>query len=179
MADAPAAGEEPPGQPTSAEDRARRNRQVVAARARGLSWDSVASTYGLSVRRCEEIWSEYRRGQPKLKEIDPVDVIEEMLLQYDGAAEELALVAATADQGATRVGAIRTRLQVLLQKTELMQATGVLPNDLGRLRVDIDLRVMAQRILAVFDANDVPDEVQEAVMAAITGQDPALPAGRG
>jgi hypothetical protein len=161
------------------EEKVRRRRQIVAFRARGIGWDNIAETFGVDESYARRIFKEYRDTQPRLKDVDPVDVIEEMIIQYRAAAEELAMIAASTKQDSVKVGAIRERLRVMEQTTQLMQATGVLPNDLGTLRVEIDLRVMSERILRVFEEFGIGDDVQEAVIAAVSGRDPFQGIGQG
>ncbi len=57
-----------------------------------------------------------------------------MLDHYQGAQEELAEISATSKHDATRVGAIRTRLDALATQASLLRAVGVLPRDLGVFR---------------------------------------------
>jgi hypothetical protein len=57
--------------------------------------------------------------------------LDDMLDHYQGAQEELALVSATTKHDATRVGAIRTRLDALAAQANLLMLVGVLPRDLG------------------------------------------------
>ena len=160
-----------PGQALTPEQRHVRNMRIVQARlGRGLSWPNVAATYRLSERACRTIVKAYRDAQPSLKAIDPIDTIEERLFQLQGAAEELALVAQTADNDSARIGAIKARLDALAQHTELLQAVGVLPNELGRLRVEVDVRVIAQRVLAVVAEMNLPAEQHARLLEALTGQ---------
>jgi hypothetical protein len=101
---------------------------------RGLSWSMIAESYGLSERQCQAILSDYRASHPRLRERDPIEIVDEMLDRYEATQEELALVSATTKHDATRVGAIRTRLHALDAQTNLLMLVGVLPRDLGMLR---------------------------------------------
>ena len=144
-------------------ERAVRNADVVRARARGLGWEEIAGRFGLSERQCRRILDDYRASESRLHEIDPIETVEGALDQYDAAIEELALLAERTAHDAVRLGAIKTRLDVLRGKLDLMAAVGVLPRDLGQLHVEIDVRNVVRAIVNVFDEHGVPREAQEAV----------------
>jgi hypothetical protein len=146
-----------------------RDNQIVASRMRGLSWATVAATYGLSERQCQTILEDYRASHPRLRERDPIEILDDMLDRYESAQEELALVSATTKHDATRVGAIRTRLDVLAAQANLLMLVGVLPRDLGQLRQDLDVRDLAQKTLAVFDAHNVPVEAKRELLLVLNG----------
>jgi hypothetical protein len=146
-----------------------RDNQIVASRMRGLSWATIAATYGLSERQCQTILEDYRASHPRLRERDPIEILDDMLDRYESAQEELALVSATTKHDATRVGAIRTRLDVLAAQANLLMLVGVLPRDLGQLRQDLDVRDLAQKTLAVFDAHNVPVEAKRELLLVLNG----------
>ena len=68
---------------------------------------------------------------------------------------------------ATRVGAIRTRLDALAAQASLLRAVGVLPRDLGLLRADIDAQAMGREMVAVLNEFDVPIEARRALLNAL------------
>jgi hypothetical protein len=131
-----------------------RDNQIVAAHMRGLSWATIAATYELSERGCQTILADYRASHPRLRERDPIELLDDMLDRYEAAQEELALVSATTKHDATRVGAIRTRLDALAAQTNLLMLVGVLPRDLGVLRHDIDARAIASELVAAHAVRD-------------------------
>jgi hypothetical protein len=90
-----------------------RDNQIVAARMRGQSWTTIAANYGLSERQYQQVLADYRASHPRLRERDPLELLDDMLDHYQGAQEELAEISATSKHDATRVGAIRTRLEAL------------------------------------------------------------------
>jgi hypothetical protein len=72
-------------------------------------------------------------------------------------------------------------MDVLRQKTELLQQVGQIPRNLGRYTVDLDIAFVAETILDKLDAAGVPDAVQRDIVVALErGQiqqpaaDPAL-----
>ncbi len=102
-----------PGPRINAREKTNRDNQIVAARMRGQSWTTIAANYGLSERQCENVLADYRASHPRLRERDPLELLDDMLDHYQGAQEELAEISATSKHDATRVGAIRTRLDAL------------------------------------------------------------------
>jgi hypothetical protein len=151
----------------NAREKTNRDNQIVAARMRGLSWATIAGTHELSERQCQTIFADYRASHPRLRERDPVEILDDMLDRYEAAQEELALVSATTTHDATRVGAIRTRLDALAAQTNLLMAVGVLPRDLGVLRHDIEVRAIAGEMVAVLTKFEVPIEARRALLDAL------------
>ena len=152
----------------NAREKTARDNEIVAARMRGLSWTTIAGSFGLTERQCQNILADYRASHPRLRERDPIEIVDEMLDRYEGAQEELALVSATTKHDATRVGAIRTRLDTLEAQANLLMLVGVLPRDLGLLRADIDLQAMGREMVAVLKEFEVPIEARRALLDALS-----------
>lgn len=152
----------------NAAEKVERDRQIVAAKARSLSDATVADTFNVDESTVREVMAQWRESQPNLKTIDPIEVVEQVLFELRGSIEELALVSSTTKNDNVRVGAIKARIDALDKMTSLMQATGVLPNDLGTLKVDMDVRAFAATVLRVFTEEQVPEETVEKVMTAIS-----------
>src|SRR5687767_11736920 len=114
----------------TARQRADRNAAVFEARARGFAWARIANEHGITERQAQRIFSEQRRNEPSLTARDPVETVEELLLNYEAAIDELAALAHGTGHDGTRLGAIRARVEVLNLRVNLLQALGVLPSDL-------------------------------------------------
>ncbi len=151
----------------NAREKTARDNEIVAARMRGLSWTTIAGSFGLTERQCQNILADYRASHPRLRERDPIEIVDEMLDRYEAAQEELALVSATTKHDATRVGAIRTRLGALEAQANLLMLVGVLPRDLGVLRTDIDAQAMAGQAIDVLNRFGVPLEARRALIDAV------------
>lgn len=162
----------------NAREKTARDNQIVAARMRGLSWATIAANYELSERQCQTILADYRASHPRLRERNPIEIVDDMLDIYQGAQEELAEISATTTHAATRVGAIRTRLDAQAAQINLLMLVGVLPRDLGQLRLDLDVHELARKTLAVFDAFDVPVEAKRELLLVLKGNGHAHRAGR-
>jgi hypothetical protein len=76
-------------------------------------------------------------------------------------------ISATSKHDATRVGAIRTRLDALAAQTNLLMLVGVLPRNLGQLRHDVDVQELARQTLAVFDRHGVPIEAKRELLLVL------------
>ena len=144
-----------------------RDDAIVRARMRGRSWAAIANEHDLSERQCQEIMRAYRESHPRMRSRDPLELLDEMLERYEAAGEELAEISATSKHDATRVGAIRTRLDALVAQTNLLMLVGVLPRDLGQLRHDLDVQELARQTLAVFDRHGVSIEAKRELLLVL------------
>ena len=151
----------------NAREKVERDRQIVAAKARSLSDATVADTFNVDESTVREVMAQWRETQPSLRSVDPIDVVEQVLFELRGSIEELAVISSTTKNDNVRVGAIDKKLKAMQQMTALMQATGVLPNDLGTLKVDMDVRAFAATVLRVFADEGIPPEVVAKIMGEI------------
>lgn len=154
-----------PAEPTPAQ-RARelRDGEIVAARSRALPWRQIAETYRLSERQCRAIWDEHHRRNPNLRrsgQVDPLNVVDELIAFYQGVAEEMAVVGATTQQDAVQVSAGRVKLDALDRLTVLLQAVGTLPSDLGALQASADINYMASAFYRLLDERNIPQDVRD------------------
>ena len=146
-----------------------RNMQIVAQRIRRVPWSQISKEHGCTIRRCQEIFEEWRDQNPTLRHSDPQEIVDELLYGYQSVIEDFEKLATTADQDSARVGALNGKLRAFREMAELLQAIGALPNDLGTLTLAIDGRITAERIVAVLDRFDVSEEVEEAMLMALGG----------
>ena len=161
-----------------ADQKVDRDTQIVAERARGLSWGRIAQRHGLSERHCRAIWSNYRTRSADLEAVDPLEAVQEALLQYDGVIDELAVLAEEAVQDAVRLGAIRSRLGAIEARLRLMQAVGLLPAGGGFVRDELEQRQLVRVLVGVFDRYGLPPEAEAEVRAALRPQAGSLNASR-
>jgi hypothetical protein len=91
----------------TASEKVRRDLQVVADRARGFRWATIAERHRISERHARAVWAATRASGPALGEADPVEILHEALLQLEALIEELALLAETADHDAVRLGCLK------------------------------------------------------------------------
>jgi hypothetical protein len=147
------------------DQRARRNAEVFSARARGLTWPTIAVRFNLSERQCRRVCAEHRAESGSLGDIDAADVIRETLDGYDAAIEDLALLAESSTHDGTRLGPIRARLDAVRSRWELLHAVGVLPANLGQLWPEFDAARVARQIVDVLDNHQVSPETPSASSA--------------
>jgi hypothetical protein len=142
----------------TAEAQVRRDSDVVADRARGLTVPTIAANHSLSERHVWEILARRRRRQVAPPEYDPVGVALESVEQLDNRIEALALLADTASQESVQLGAIKTQLLAMRQRTELMQAVGLLPLELLDLREKLDIRQTVMTIVEFLRGESIADD---------------------
>lgn len=159
-------------------DRLRRDSELVMLMMRGVDSMVAGPMYGLSPRQARRIYKTYAPQLEDLKQVDVKQHVEDMLVNYDAAINDLALIARDASNDNARVGATRTRLEAVRGKIELLQSLGLMPKDLGTITLRDDYIRMIRTILAVLDAFDVGDEVQMAIVDAVEGRKPQLPPGK-
>jgi hypothetical protein len=147
-----------------------RDEMIVALRARGVSQRQVAATFAVSKETVARVCRLYRESHPTLRSYDPLEVIDEMLEGYQADLEELALLASTARSETAKVSAIVARMTCREKIVALLQSTGVLPHDLGKLRLEVDVRYIAQQVIAVLARHDVAEDVQRELLAALRGE---------
>jgi hypothetical protein len=142
----------------TAAEKVKRDAKIVADRARGLGWALIADRYKLSERQAQNVWAHFLDTQPQPGETDPLVAVKETIAYYDAIIEELALVAESATHDAVRLGAIKARQVAVGQKLALMQAVGELPSDLGLFRQEIDVRQVANEIVATCTRHGASEE---------------------
>lgn len=153
-----------------------RNMRIVEARIRNKPWSGIAKAEGLTIRRCQQIFGEWAATNPTLREHDPVAIVDELLRGYQAVIEDLSVEAATSKMDAVRVGAHNSKLRAYREMAELLQAIGVLPNDLGTMHLHIDGQITAERVIAVLERHHVPEAVFEELLETLGGPPPELSA---
>lgn len=151
----------------TAAEQAARNEEIVAAKMRGMSCTALARTYGLSRQRITQICAEYREASPSLRAKDPAEIVDELLEGYQADIEELVILAATTQADSVRVAAIKSRMDARGKIADLLQEAGVLPHDLGQIKVEIDARMTAVRVLSILKQHNVSGDVRDALLDAM------------
>jgi hypothetical protein len=161
-------------------EREERNAELVRDRLRGQSWAYLAEKYGLQIPACMSIYNAWRNdNQPTYQGRDPITIVHSMLDRLESWVEQLAEVADSAAADATKIAAINAQLNALTRTAELMQATGILPHDLGTLRLELDVQTLAVKLVTVLSEQGAPPEMKRAILDALRTdavQQPALSA---
>src|SRR5438105_3116390 len=114
-----------------AREQVQRDNAIIRAKLRGQSWTKIAEDAGVTEDRCRQVFRDWKENNPTLRHHDPVEIVDELLLELTGMKEQLAEVD-TANK-AEQIAAINARRAVLHDITGLLMATGTLPRDLGQL----------------------------------------------
>lgn len=150
-----------------AAERAIRNDQIVAMKARGMSYEQIAAVVSLSRQQVMNIMSAWRETQPKLRTQNPLVIIDEMLEGYQADLNELATVAQATKNDSVKVGAVNARMAARDRIIALLQTTGVLPHDLGKLRVEIDIVYISKQLVTVLNKYDVSAAARAELLALL------------
>jgi hypothetical protein len=142
----------------NAREKVKRDCEIVADRARGLTWRTIAARHGLSERQCRTVWAERRPPLAEALEGDLVAALEEALAGLDAVIEDCALLAERTANDAVRLGAIKARMAAMGERFSLLRACGLLPHDLGLWRQEIDLASLMRTMDEVFERHDVSTE---------------------
>lgn len=158
-----------------AADRVRRDAGIREERAAGMDWATIAAGHGITPRRAREIWAEGSGAS-----VDPIEdataILAATLARYSYWEAELEGLYARTRNPAVQLGAIKTGLQLVRDRSALLQSTGAMDARALRASVmDRDAMATARAVLDVFKERDVPMETQEALIEAIERQ---LPPGR-
>lgn len=151
-----------------------RNQEIIRQVVRRRPKAAIAAEFNITPRAVNDVVEKWRRERPQLSKRDPVEIVEDMLAEYQAAMDDLGEVALSTTYDAVKVGAIRQRMACMRDMRELMQETGTLPKDLGQLKLSLELNVIAERFMLVLSQHDAPEPLVAAMMEALR---PGLPAG--
>jgi hypothetical protein len=160
----------------SAREKVERDAKIVADRARGLTWKTIADLRGVTERQCRTVWTEHLR-EVSLEPVDVREHLREAIAQLDAAIEELALLAETTNNDPVRLGSIRARLDAMATRFEVMRIAGLVPTDYRGVRTETQLRQIVEMMLALFDKYEVPQaakvELRAFLKAGLAGRNGA------
>ena len=147
-----------------------RNLRIVADRARGLGWQTIADRHELSIRQCQNIW--VNRGEDQYLVESPRQELEGEIEAVDASIDELAQLAETTTHDAVRLGAIKAKLNAQAFRIELKRAAGILPHNLGAIANENQTRQMTAEMVKVLERyHESGEEVWSELHAVITKYD--------
>ena len=165
------------------DERLERNAELVRDRLRGQSWAYIAEKYNIQIPQCQKIYGDWRQqNQSTYVGRDPIAIVHSMLDRLESWVEQLAEVADSSGTDTTRIAAINAQLNALTRTAELMQATGILPHDLGTLRLELDVQTLAVKLVTVLTEQGATPEMKRAILEALKPDEvsePQLPVGAG
>ena len=150
----------------TAEERAQRDQQIFQGFCRGLMVTTLAETYGCSTSTINRVIQKQKREVRVLTtRRKAVDVFEEHLLALDAVIDEQARLSLSGkESGSVKVAALGKKLDALREKREAYEAVGILPRDLGQMKVMLDSIQMAQQIAGVLERGEVPENVIDEII---------------
>lgn len=155
----------------SAGDKLKRDAEVVAKKAMGMRREEIARQHNITVRMVGKIWHDFRNQvRPVVLEEDALDVVLDYLLGLQAVRGEASVIGQSQfakDQD--KLMAWRLIVDTMDKEIALRQATGLLPKSLGRIGIEIDVNYVAEKIVTVLNAHDVPREVTDEILSALGG----------
>jgi hypothetical protein len=142
----------------TAREKVKRDLSIVADRARGFTWGTISSRHDLSVRQCQTVYAAHLAIAVPLEQTGVLEALQEMVMQLDATIEDLAMLSESANES-VRLGAVKARHAALLDKAEVLRASGLLPHA-ADVTAALDFDVLGQTIVDVLDAHSVGDDLR-------------------
>jgi hypothetical protein len=153
-----------------AEKQATRNQEIRDARVTGESVRSIAKRFELSETRVREVLrsaAEPLEGNEAAHQRALAHLDE--FLEYKETVRRLAEEIPVA-QASAKIGAVKAWGEAVERTVTLEQQLGLLPEALGKLRLDADAHATANRVVQILKQNKVPGEVRDQLLAAMSGE---------
>ncbi len=145
----------------------RRDLRIWEMRRQGLSYRTIAQSYGLredTVGRIVRKQREERRNDAE--HLDAWDNFQESMMKLEATAGQLALEAVTSSSPRARVAAISARMQVVAKQINLLSDAGLLPRGIRSVG-ELAIRRLGQDLYQLADEHGLPDEVADAVVHCV------------
>lgn len=153
-------------------ERQARDDEIVSLKARGLTYKQIAAALDIDRTTAIEAVKRFRESNPTLRQHDPIKIVDEMVEGYQADLNELAMISNATANEAVRVGAVNARMAARDRIVGLLQAVGVLPHDLGRLRLEVDVRYIAERVVTVLEKYNLPESAHDELLELLSGSEP-------
>lgn len=139
-------------------EKAVRNTELVRRRLTDptIMWRDLAAEFRLSVPQARRIWKAHEDDLKKFFVEDTTDyllIVATKVQSFELLRSELyetAIRARARGQYAAEVGAYKAIMSLHEQEITLLQKTGLLPNDLGVVRVQMDVRKVSSAFIGIF-----------------------------
>lgn len=131
-----------------------------------VMWKDLAAEFHISVATARRIWKEHQEDVKRFFVEDTTDhllIVAEKQQQFSMLRAELfsaALRARRNRQASAEVGALKAIAALHDKEIELLQRTGLLPNDLGVVRVSLEMRKVTDAFIGIF-VKFMPADVAE------------------
>jgi hypothetical protein len=120
---------------------------IFKAYLRGISTATLSQTYGLSEAEIQEILDGRLADETRIEDVDPRSLVVLHKAQMEALVEDVA-IAATKGGPRDRIMAARINSDIRRHVFDVDREIGLLPQNLGRISVEIELEQMADRLLA-------------------------------
>jgi hypothetical protein len=168
----------PPRKQLSQLEQVQRNMKIVRMRVRRRPWWKIAEDTDLTIRRCQQIFEEWKGTNPTLRTHEPVKIVDEILYGLEATIEDLAeMIADDKNSTLVKLGAQNSKLRAYREMAEILQAIGALPNDLGTIQLQVDGQITAERVIMVMEKFNLPDAAFAELLDALGGPPPELTSG--
>ena len=117
---------------------------------RGMTAEGLSNMFGMSLDTVNETLRAEKEKRPLPSQLRPQEVVRDYRFRLEGLIEDLASVGAKA-QGPASIRALQVRFVMLKALFELDQATGVVPQDLRHMVLEIDLDRSVEGILKLLE----------------------------
>jgi hypothetical protein len=166
----------PKGAKLNSAELAVRDTLIVTRRAQGWSFEAIAKEVKLSRTATETAYERKRASMTSLLELDAKKILEGLIegLQFSvGDLEQLAVAALEERNVSAAVQAKKAANEAREKLQDLLQTTGILPNDLGTIRHQIEFHVVVVEVVNLvhafvgkIEAIDLPADVKPKVLGA-------------
>lgn len=147
-----------------------RNIKIAQDRFAGLTAEYVAEKHKVSVSTVNAVMADWRAYISIGSQEDMKEWIEEQLARYDVLYGKLAQIVESGDSDSDKIAGIARQMQSIKEGVALRQSTGILPNDLGDIRVHMDFVLIGRRLSEAMDAADIPLSLQERLIDIVAGE---------
>jgi hypothetical protein len=156
--------------PTVAET-VRRNQQIVVMRdVDMLTFTAIAGKLEISEKTAREGYGMYvNEIAPLIESEEALDKAREYLRKLEGVQSRFASIAATTRIETVRIQALRQIVDTMWREIELRQAIGLLPKNLGTLKVTADVRWFVDKVITLLEKHDVPEEMFDELDSILAG----------
>ena len=122
-----------------------------------MTWVAIAKKHGMGEREVRVAYQRYvTEIRPLMSPSTPAATVSGYLDELRSIRRELRQIASSADNDSAKVGALREIVKTIGKEIELQQHLGMLPRNLGEIRLQWEHRWVVQQIVEVLQRFDVP-----------------------
>jgi hypothetical protein len=158
---------------TNTVEKAKRNAEIVVDKTLGMTWPQIAAKHNMTARAAQMVYKQWRDdAMEAYNEDEALELAFDYKARFEAVEAKFAEIAASSINDSARVGALRSLVTTTVQRLALDQAVGRLPRNLGKLRVELDVRHVSQVVVATMKKHGVPEEAMREIQLALRGHDP-------